>query len=138
MTITVNTNPTTTNRGIVEGDILVMEWGYDANNVNYFKVLRRTTTMVEIAELQPILNYGETGVYQGSFAIPSDVYKNWSVWSKRDRVQTEEHVSGNPAPIKFRRKITTTTDGREVVWVEQSYGRAVLWNGEPRIDYNHH
>jgi hypothetical protein len=120
---------------IQEGDILCMQWGYDANNVNYFRVLKRTKTMVELGELEGKKLEGETGIYDGVYVTAGDTWKRYSLWSRQDGLL--ENTDGSE-PIRFRRKVSKGRNGDEMVVVEASYGYAYLWNGEPQVDYNHH
>ena len=117
------------------GDILCMQWGYEANNVNYFKVLKRTKSMVEIAEVVAERVEGDTGVYMGVYVQPSNTWKNYSLW------KSDEHGSmargDGSEPIVLKRKIQSNDD-YEYVILERSYGYAYEWNGKPQTDYNHH
>ena len=121
---------------IKKGDILVMEWGYEANNVSFLKELKRTKTMVEIAELESMTT--DTKVYCGCgtdrYVTASDVWKSWSLWANRDGGIIEHNYDG---PTPFRRKIKINRSQNEVVWVTE-YAVAYLWDGEERLDYNHH
>ena len=117
---------------IKEGDILVAQWGYEANNVNYFKVLKRTKSFIEFAELQGQKQPGDTGIYMGSYVVPSDTYKGWSVWAKDPNARSEDG-----APIVIKRKVVIGYNGDECVKLEY-YATAHIWDGNPQVDYNHH
>jgi len=118
-----------------EGDILVAQWGYEANNVNYFKVLKRTKRFVEIAELTVDTKPGDTGIYMGVFAIPGSKWKHYSLWADRESWNMSEREDGKP--IKFRRMVKPYRDGSEYIELS-NYAWAFVWNGEPQVDYNHH
>lgn len=111
------------------GDILVAQWGYDANNVNYFKVLKRTASFVEVAEVHAEYVSGDTGIYMGRYVQPSNTYKHWSLWSDK-RVEDGE-------PLVLRRKVKSHHDGGEYALL-CSYAHMNIWNGNPQVDYNHH
>jgi len=120
---------------IKEGDILVAQWGYEANNVNYFKVLKRTKTFVEVAELNAEYVPGDTGIYDGRYVQPGTTWKHYSLWADRDSSSASRRDDGQP--IVFRRKVKTHSDGGEYVNLCE-YAHMNLWNGRPQIDYNHH
>ena len=111
------------------GDILVAQWGYDANNVNYFKVLKRTQHFVEVAEVHAEYVPGDTGIYDGRYVQPSNEYKPWSLWSDK-RVDAGQ-------PLVLRRKVKSHGDGGEYVLLCE-YAHMNIWNGRPQVDYNHH
>jgi hypothetical protein len=115
---------------INEGDILVAQWGYEANNVNYFKVLKRTKTFVEVAEVEAEYVPGDTGIYDGRYVQPSNTFKNWSLWNDGTRVD-------NGQPLVLRRKVKTHRDGGEYANLCE-YAHMNIWNGRPQVDYNHH
>ena len=117
------------------GDILCMQWGYEANNVNYFKVLKRTKSMVEIGELRTEKVEGDTGVYMGMYVQPSNIWKHYSLWAQNAEGYMAK--SDGDEPIILKRKIHSNDD-YEYVIIERSYGYAYEWNGKPQTDYNHH
>lgn len=117
------------------GDILVAQWGYEANNVNYFKVLKRTKHFVEVAELNSEYVAGDTGIYDGRYVIPSTTWKNYSLWADREAWDMGRRDDG--LPIIFRRKIKTGRHNNEYANLTE-YANMYLWNGEPCVDYNHH
>jgi hypothetical protein len=122
-------------RTIKEGDILVAQWGYEANNVNYFKVLKRTAKFVEVAELNAEYVPGDTGIYDGRYVQPGTTWKNYSLWADRESWNFSERQDGEP--IKFRRMVKQYRDGGEYALLTD-YADMHLWNGKPQVDYNHH
>ena len=124
-----------TRQVIKEGDILVAQWGYEANNVNYFKVLKRTAKFVVVAELNTEYVSGETGIYDGVYVQPGTTWKNWSLWADRDAVTRERTTDGQP--ITMRRKVQSYPNQDEYALL-CSYAHMYLWNGQPQVDYNHH
>lgn len=126
---------TIVNGKINVGDILVAQWGYEANNVNYFKVLKRTKNFVEVAEVEAEYVVGDTGIYMGRYVQPSNTFKNWSLWADRNTVAQNEDNAGQP--IKFRRMVKQHADGGEYALL-CSYAHMNIWNGRPQVDYNHH
>ena len=120
---------------IKEGDILVMQWGYEANNVNFFKVLKRTKTQVVIAELESIMTQPyPCGCGTHKYVTAGDSWKSWSLWANRDGGFIEHNYDG---PTAFRRKVKTNSYQNEIVWVTD-YAYAYLWDGDEVEDYNHH
>jgi hypothetical protein len=119
---------------IKEGDILVANWGYEANNVNFFKVLKRTKHFVTIAELDSVVADNNPGVWNGVTLMPGTTWKSWSQWADPDG-QIIRKDDGSP--IDFRRKVLGTSDGYEYA-LFTSYANMYLWNGEPQLDYNWH
>jgi hypothetical protein len=119
-------------------DILVAQWGYDANNVEFFKVLRRTAKFIEIAELNVENLPGDTGIYMGVNVIPGTTWKNYSLWADRESYNLNRREDG--APIKFRKKIKVSSSGREYIDLADYANApcAFLWDGKPKTDYNHH
>lgn len=117
-------------RVIQKGDILVAQWGYDANNVNYFKVLKRTAKFVVVAELNAEYVPGDTGVYDGRYVQPGTTWKQWSLWAKEDRRDDGQ-------PITMRRKIMSYPNQDEYALLCE-YANMYLWSGRPQVDYNHH
>jgi hypothetical protein len=123
-------------RTIKEGDILVAQWGYDANNVNYFQVLRRTKRFVEVAELNTEYVPGETGIFDGRFVKPGTTWKNYSLWADRESYNYSERQDGQP--IKFRRMVKEHTLAGDEYALLCEYTNMYLWDGKPKVDYNHH
>lgn len=123
-------------RTIKEGDILVAQWGYDANNVNYFKVLKRTRRFVEVAELNTEYVPGDTGVYDGRFVKPGTTWKNYSLWADRESSTFSQRQDGEP--IKFRRMVKTHNLAGDEFALLCEYTNMYLWDGKPKVDYNHH
>jgi hypothetical protein len=117
------------------GDILVAQWGYDANNVNFFKVLKRTKRFVEVAELVAEYISGDTGVYMGRFVQPGKPWKNYSLWADRESSSMSKREDGEP--IKFRRMVKAHSNGDEYALLCE-YAHMNLWDGKPKVDYNHH
>lgn len=117
------------------GDILVAQWGYEANNVNFFKVLKRTKRFVEVAELNAEYVPGDTGIYDGRYVQPGTTWKNYSLWADRESYNFSERTDGEP--IKFRRMVKPYGNGDEYALLCE-YAHMNLWDGKPKVDYNHH
>lgn len=120
-------------RTIKEGDILVAQWGYEANNVNYFKVLKRTAKFVEVAELDAERVPGDPGIYMGIYVQPGTTWKRYCVFAKNSSFPHEN--AGQP--IRIRRMVKQYADGSEYALLTD-YADMHLWNGKPQVDYNHH
>jgi len=111
------------------GDILLCNWGYEANNPHFFKVIKRTEKQLVINQLiNQTVSYTNDGL-GGQMVIPTDQVSTWSVW--RDN-NSDEHK-----PVVLRRKIQKNTDGDECVAIA-SYAWAFKWKGQPAHDYNWH
>lgn len=117
------------------GDILVAQWGYEANNVNFFKVLKRTKRFVEVAELNAEYVPGDTGIYDGRYVQPGTTWKNYSLWADREAWDLNRREDGEP--IKFRRMVKPYGNGDEYALLCE-YAHMNLWDGKPKVDYNHH
>jgi hypothetical protein len=123
------------------GDILCMQWGYEANNVNYFKVLKRTKSQVQLGELIAERVEGDTGIYMGVYVQPSNTWKHYSLWKQDEHGSMAKGDGSEPIVLtrKIRKQVPDRiSDGDEFVIVESSYGYAYEWNGKPQTDYNHH
>jgi len=112
-----------------EGDILLANWGYEANNPHFFKIIKRTKTQVTINQLKDAtVSYTNDGM-GGKMVIPTVEIATWSVW--------RDDNSAVNNPVVLRRKIQTDYKGNECINLS-SYARAYLWDGKPAHDYNWH
>ena len=90
-------------REIQEGDILLANWGYEANNPDFVKVIKKTKTMATLMFLKntmvsrdayPDANGG------GCYVIPSNEPATWSCFANPG------HEQGTPVVIRRDRKST--------------------------------
>lgn len=98
---------------IKEGDILVSTFGYDARITTFTKVLKRTAKSVTIARL---LNLESTGDWMDGTSAPS--------------------AKSELGPTSCR-KISMWYDN-SCECINDGYGVASLWDGNPVRTYNHH
>jgi hypothetical protein len=111
------------------GDILLANWGYEANNPHFFKVIKRTKTQVTVNQLKDAtVSYTNDGM-GGKMVIPTDEVATWSVW--------RDNNSGVNEPVVLRRKVQIDYRGNECINLS-SYAAAFKWTGEPAHDYNWH
>lgn len=114
---------------IAEGDILLANWGYEANNPHFFKVVKRTKNQVIVSQLKnETVSYTNDGM-GGKMVKPTDEIATWSVWR-------DDNSNAN-APVFLRRKVKINSEGNECIDVS-SYARAYKWKGQPAHDYNWH
>ncbi len=97
----------------VEGAILVSSWGYEQTNIDFFKVVRRTKSMVHVIEL--CNKTVEATDFMSSRVIPSEETRG-EVMKKRVQCYggEEKHIKINSS----------------------SYAR--LWDGKPRLQTSYH
>ena len=131
-------NKPETPKVIEVGMILCCQWGYEANNVDFYKVTKRTNSQVTLVELESqFIRYDEgCGCGNGD---------KWVSASNKLKLKTERTY--NPVTqqmeviassiITLRRKVRIKYTGEECVKIE-SYSSAFIWNGKPVLDYNHH
>lgn len=120
---------------IKEGDILLANWGYEANNPDFVKVIKRSGSMVTLMFLKNKFvksDYTDCGNGYGSYVVPSDEPATWSVFANDD------HVEGTPVII--RRKVKSGGYRGEYCKLSPNgnYAYAHLWDGQPAHDYNNH
>ena len=115
------------------GDILLANWGYEANNPHFFKVIKRTSKQVVVNQLKDqTVSYTNDGM-GGKMVIPTDEIATWSVWR-------DDHSEKN-MPVILRRKIKVVNyrgnDHEECIDIS-SYATAYKWDGKAAHDYNWH
>jgi len=116
---------------LATGDILLANWGYEANNPHFFKVIKRTKTQVIINQLEDeTVSYTSDGM-GGKMVKPTDTVATWSVWRDNNYGVNEK------SPVILRRKIKVNYEGNECIDLS-NYARAYKWNGEPAHDYCWH
>ena len=114
-----------------EGDILLANWGYEANNPHFFKVLKRTAKQVTVVQLtNRTVSYTNDGM-GGKMVIPTEEPATWSVW--RDN----NYGSHEKTPVILKRKVHISYDGNECISLS-SYATAFKWKGQPAHDFNWH
>ena len=117
---------------IKEGDILLANWGYEANNPNYFKVLKRTAKQVILMQLKTIIVSRDNHPLGGSYVVPSAEPATHSVWFSQDL-----YDEGPRKPAIIKKKVHSDEAGNEHIELA-NYAWAYLWNGQPAHDYNYH
>lgn len=70
-------------------DILVSKWGYEQTNVNFYKVLKVTKTMVEIQELEKI---SQPYTDMSNYEMPTDKTKGKILRRKIHNAYNEEFI----------------------------------------------
>jgi hypothetical protein len=114
-----------------EGDILLANWGYEANNPHFFKVLKRTAKQATIMQLKnKTVSLTNDGM-GGQMVMPTDEPQTFSVW--RDN----NYGANENAPVILKRKIHTNSYPNEFILLA-NYAAAYLWDGKPAHDYNWH
>jgi hypothetical protein len=110
------------------GDILLANWGYDANNPHFFKVIKRTLKQVTIVQLKvETVSFTNDGM-GGKMVIPTTEPATWSVWWDNN---------SNGEPVTLKKKIHS--DGVRGEYVKLAYyAYAFLWDGKPAHDYCWH
>ena len=81
------------------GDVLVYSWGYDQTNIDFFKVVGLTKTMVKIRQLKSVVT--ETGFMCGD-SIPTNEFKSDEVIRKKP-VDLDGVYTGITAAIPITR-----------------------------------
>lgn len=116
---------------IQEGDILLANWGYEANNPHFFKVLKRTAKQVTIMQLKETVVGYDNHPLGGTFVIPSEEPATWSVWRKYQYAADEAKE-----PVILKKKVH---QGENEEFIELAYyARAWKWKGTPAHDYCYH
>ena len=112
------------------GDILLANWGYDANNPHFFKVVKRTPKQVTIVQLKAeTVSYTNDGM-GGKMVIPTTEPATWSVW-------WDNNNNDNGEPVTLKKKVHTNTQRGEYVELAY-YAYAFKWDGQPAHDYCWH
>jgi hypothetical protein len=116
---------------LVEGDILLANWGYEANNPHFFKVVKRSPKQLTVTQLKnQTVSYTNDGM-GGQMVIPTNEPETWSVW--RDN----NYGAHKDTPVILKRKIQIDYKGNECINIS-SYATAFKWTGQPAHDYNWH
>jgi hypothetical protein len=116
---------------IAEGDILLANWGYEANNPHFFKVIKRTAKQVTVMQLKnETVSLTHDGL-GGKMVKPTDQPQTWSVW--RDN----NYGANENAPVILKKKVHTDSEGNECISLAY-YAWAFKWKGQPAHDYNWH
>lgn len=118
------------------GDIVLANWGYDANNPTFAKVIKRTKSQAHLMILKnQIVGHDkwDNGNGVGSYVIPSDEPATWSVF------QNDDHEEGTPVIIRRKVKNSGLTYGEYCKLSPTGhYAYAYKWDGQPAHDYNNH
>jgi hypothetical protein len=115
------------------GDILLANWGYEANNPHFFKVIKRTPKQVTIVQLEvETVSYTNDGM-GGKMVIPTTKPATWSVWWNNNYKDGED----NTDPVTLKKKVHNNTERGEYVELAY-YAYAFKWNGQPAHDYCWH
>ena len=115
------------------GDIMLANWGYEANNPNFFKVIKRTAKQVTLMELKvETVSLTNDGM-GGKMVVPTSEPKTWSVWWDKNYKDGEE----NTEPVIIKKKIHSDNERGEYVQLAY-YAYAFKWNGTPAHDYCWH
>lgn len=122
----------TDNIKIKEGDILLANWGYEANNPQFFKVLKRTAKQVTVMEMQSERVSNDNHYLGGGYVMPTDKPATWSVWRKWNYEADEAKE-----PVILKKKVHTDSEGVEHIELAY-YAWAYIWHGQPAHDYNYH
>lgn len=129
----------TENKTMQVGDILVASWGYDANISDFYRITKRTATMVTVEKLKA-KTVGLGDFFDARRVMPTD------------EVATERNYNKNGEtwePVVLKRKIKTyTTESYNTLIGDYTFTReyiqptdycnAYLWDGTEQTDYNHH
>lgn len=116
---------------IAEGDILLANWGYEANNPHFFKVIKRTAKQVTVMQLKnETVSLTHDGL-GGQMVKPTDQPQTWSVW--RDN----NYGANENAPVILKKKVHTDSEGNECISLAH-YAWAFKWKGQPAHDFNWH
>ena len=117
---------------IKEGDILLANWGYEANNPDFFKVLKRTDKQVTLMALKHKTVSYDNHPLGGGYVIPTDEAKTSSCWRKYQYYADEAKE-----PVIIKKKVHSDEAGNEHIELA-NYAWAYLWDGQPAHDYNYH
>ena len=130
--------------GFQIGDILSSTWGYDAVNVDFFKIIgiSKSGNQVQVQKIKSteymvhaLLQSRGCGLCGSHpLMIPSDEVGMKNVWDPKTETYTRK-------PIVFRRKIQSYKQGNNknhYYIMINSYAGASKWNGQAIEDYNHH
>ena len=118
------------------GDIFVSQWGYDANLVDFYKVIKTTATTVTVVEIQSVsLNTGDR--YQGGNHVTcgTEPVMEREFGDYNAELGTRPIISETPKIM--RRKLKTRYSG-EPSFKVGDYATARLWDGKPVLEYNNH
>lgn len=118
------------------GDIFVSQWGYDANLVDFFKVIKTTATTVTVVEIQSVsLNTGNR--YEGGNHVTcgTEPVMEREFGDYNPELNTRPIISETPKVL--RRKFRDAYDGKPCFKVNNC-ATARLWDGQPVLEYNNH
>jgi hypothetical protein len=124
------------NQTVKVGDIFVSQWGYDANLVDFYKVIKKTETTVTVVEIQSLsLNTGNR--YEGGNHVTcgTEPVMEREFGDYNPETQTRPVISETPKTL--RRKLKTRYSGEPSFDVNE-YAIARLWDGQPVLEYNNH
>ena len=103
------TTTTEKGHGLRVGDILASSWGYDQTNWDFYRVVKRTATMVYLVKLSTIRNSSPDNFMVGTIHPKTD----------------------GPTGQAFRRKVDAYGEGDWIVRI-CSYEFAHKWDGRPK------
>jgi hypothetical protein len=118
------------------GDIFVSQWGYDANLVNFYKVIKTTATTVTVIEIKSVsLNTGNH--YEGGNHVTcgTEPVIEREFGDYNAELNTRPIISETPKII--RRKLQTRYSGEPSFKVNDC-ATAQPWDGKPVLEYNNH
>jgi hypothetical protein len=115
------------------GDILLTNWGYEANNPQFFKVIKRTPKQVTIMQLTvETVSLTNDGM-GGKMVVPTTEPATWSVWWDKNYKDGED----NTDPVTLKKKVHNHPERGEYVELAY-YAYAFKWDGQPAHDYCWH
>jgi hypothetical protein len=127
---------TLTNQTVKVGDIFVSQWGYDANLVNFYKVIKKTEMTVTVVEMQSLsLNTGNRYESGNHVTCGTEVVMEREFGEYNAELNTRPVISETPKIL--RRKLKTRYNGIPSFKVNEC-ASAQIWDGEPCLEYNHH
>jgi hypothetical protein len=119
-------------RPISEGDILLANWGYEANNPQFFKVLKRTAKQVTLMQMKDKRVSNDNHYLGGGYVVPTDEPATWSLWWNDNPWPDDERK-----PVIIKKKVHADSEGIEHIELAY-YAWAFLWDYKPAHEYNYH
>ena len=121
---------------ITLGTVLCAQWGYEANNVDFYIVTKKTTHFVTVMKLESkFVRWADYGMQGDKWVTASNTPKLKTIREYNSETSEIEVISSSV--ILLRRKIRINYRGEECIDIE-SYAAAHIWDGKPVLDYNHH
>ena len=120
------------------GHILSASWGYDQTNIDYYKVIRKTATMVEVRAIGQ--KFVEADSSMSEYVMPDPDNELFdSAFMPRERAVkngyeiTNDYDGGDWVYARFPEisKHKANFDGHNGLWIKfASYKFAYSWNGK--------